>query len=162
MWQIAHCSFHLNNRLQGWGIARDWWGTWWWLYSVCVPRLIWSMLQQSETPAACSARCRAVRYASGLWQAVVAGGRPGENEITASVCAEQEESTDHWLRIWSRSAEWSGLSHAHALITRHMRAEICLISTSVELQIADSLPDLLIKGAEVSDACLRWYYCYTV
>lgn len=131
MWQIAHRSFHLNNRLLGWSIARDWWETRWWLHSVCVPRLMWSMLQQSEILAACSARCRAVRYASGLWQAAGAEGRPGENEITASVCAEQGEGTDHWLRIWSRSAEWSRLIHAHAPFTRRTGTEITLISTFV-------------------------------
>lgn len=38
------------------------------LYSECVPGLIWSMLRQSESPVACSAPSRAVRYASGLWQ----------------------------------------------------------------------------------------------
>lgn len=48
-----------------------------------------------------------------------------------SVCAEQEGSTDHWLRIWSRSAEWSYLIHTHAPFTRLTGAEMCLILTLV-------------------------------
>lgn len=54
-WQTAHHSVHLNNELLGWSVTRGWRGTWWWLNSACVPRLIWSMLQQSEILAACSA-----------------------------------------------------------------------------------------------------------
>lgn len=84
MRQIAHRSFNLKNRLLGRGLARDWWGIQWWLYSVCVQGLMWSMLQQSESLAACSAQCRTVRHTSGLWQTLVVGWRPGENEIAAS------------------------------------------------------------------------------
>lgn len=143
MRQIAHRSFHLNNRLLGWGIVRDGWGTWWWLYSVCVSGLIWSMLQQSESLVACSARCRAVRYASGLWQPVVAGGRPGENEITASVQSgrgaliigrEYEvdlENDPTWLTLM-------------LVFTRLMGAEMYLILTSLSW-IPDKLPNRLFK-----------------
>lgn len=115
-WQIAHRSFHLNNRLLGWGFARDGWGTSLRLYSEGVPGLIWSMLQQSESPVACSAPSRAVRYASGLWQP---GGRReeglGENEITAIVWSGK---WDHWLRMWSRPGEWFYRIRAHASLVQ--------------------------------------------
>lgn len=143
-WQIAHHSFHLNNRLLGWGIARDGWGGRRWLYSVCVPGLIWSMLQQSESPVACSAQSRAVRYASGLWQPMVAG-RKAWRKWNHSAGAEQEGSVDHWPRIWSRSGEWSYLIPAHARLCRLRGAEMCLILTSLSWT-PDRLPKVLFTS----------------
>lgn len=43
-----------------------------------------------------------------------------------SICAEREGSADHWIRIWSRSAEWSCVIHSHALSGALAKAETAL------------------------------------
>lgn len=87
-----------------------------------------------------------------------------------SVCAEREGSTDHRLRTWSRSAEWSYLIHTHALFTRLTGTQMCLIFTFVldtrqmmvvgaftfNATIIVKFMERRYKGVIVGDTMLEW------
>lgn len=142
-WQIAHRSFHLNNRLLGWGFARDGWGTCPRLYSECVPGLIWSMLQQSESPVACSAPSRAVRYASGLWQ-------PGGSREDGLVKMKSQRWCGAGSGIigWGCEVDLANDSIGFVLMRRLCRlrtAQMCLILTSLP-GTTGRLPKLLFAS----------------
>lgn len=113
------------------------------LYSECVPGLIWSLLQQSESPVACSAPSRAVRYASGLWQP---GG--SREEGLAKMKSQRWCGAGSGIIGWECEGDLENDSIGFVLMHRYCRlraAQMCLILTSLS-GTPGRLPKLLFAS----------------